>query len=381
MNTATLKYTVTPEGATAAALQPVFSAVPLPNAEPFGELPTLGLRVTSDLTPVASPVVRTIQIAFGPSAPATATAVIAPASGILLSVTVTAPGLDYIRPPIVTLPKPPPMGTSSAADNTQRAALVKAQLNVQAAAVDMPSLGYVAPVVTFVGGLAPVGLQRGAPHDHDSRKPRHAFTPPPPPYCVAAITVTNPGQKYSASSFVDIMSDGMQDPTGVKATATLVLDSFGHVTGVTITNMGSLYSDPPPVRIVDPTGAGSGATAVAQLAVGTPATGHATLAIGGGIATVVVDTPGSGYVSVPTIVITDSVGTGAVAHARMGVGSISVVDPGSGYQSVPAVTITPLFKFIWPDASDQRAPFFNLITAALKAAVNSPVIAAAPVLS
>jgi|SRR6185312_5001689 len=39
------------------------------------------------------------------------------------------------------------------------------------------------------------------------------------------------------------------------------------------------------------------------------------------------------------------------------------------------------FKVLWPDTSDQRAPFYNFMSAILEKAAGSPVVALDPVLS
>ncbi|MGE5493156.1 MAG: hypothetical protein ACM31P_17945, partial [Actinomycetota bacterium] len=50
--------------------------------------------------------------------------------------------------------------------------------------------------------------------------------------------------------------------------------------------------------------------------------------------------PGSGYVTVPKVLISDTTGKGAAATAVMKIGQISVTDPGSGYLMAPSVAIT-----------------------------------------
>lgn len=79
-------------------------------------------------------------------------------------------------------------------------------------------------------------------------------------------------------------------------------------------------------------GTGSGATAHSSLAGAPPSS----------VSSVSVDTGGTGYTSVPTVVLTGGGGTGATAHAVLTLGvvtSIVVDTAGSGYLTAPTVTI------------------------------------------
>lgn len=178
---------------------------------------------------------------------------------------------------------------------------------------------------------------------------------------IKALTLTGNGANYGAPPIVQI-TDSTSTPTKVaRAHATL------DVSSVTVNSGGGSY--------VTPT-----VTFVGGLAPGgVAATGHAT--VGGGVITgIVVDTPGGPYQYPPKIVITAPIGTGAIATANLQVGGLVLDDPGAGYVT-PVVSIVDLFIYTWPiQGSDQRQPFFNLLTAALKAAVKSPVTAVAPVL-
>ncbi len=79
-------------------------------------------------------------------------------------------------------------------------------------------------------------------------------------------------------------------------------------------------------------GTGSGATAHSSLAGAPPSS----------VSSVTVDTGGTGYTSVPTVVLTGGGGAGATAHAVLTLGvvtSIVVDTAGSGYLTAPTVTI------------------------------------------
>ena len=127
---------------------------------------------------------------------------------------------------------------------------------------------------------------------------------------------------------------------------------------ITLTNGGSSYTSYPDVTITsNPADTGSGAFAKASLGISSlifnyPATGQATLGTGansGTVASIVSLTPGSGYITAPTVTIAaPSVGgTPATATAVLGTGaqagqvvSFIITSPGSGYTTVPTVTIS-----------------------------------------
>jgi hypothetical protein len=117
---------------------------------------------------------------------------------------------------------------------------------------------------------------------------------------------------------------------------------------------------------------------------GVVATAHPTI-VAGVITAITPDTPGSNYVFAPQVVIIDPAGTGSGASARavMEVAPVfNIVDPGVGYiPPAPALVFNPWFKTMFPDTSDQRAPFWDLFTEVISRATLSPVIAAPPVVA
>ena len=77
---------------------------------------------------------------------------------------------------------------------------------------------------------------------------------------------------------------------------------------------------------------------------GVPATLGA-ITIGGGVVTAVaIATPGSGYTTYPTIVITDPAATlQAEVYGALQVVGLTLVNAGTAYESAPTITTTPVF--------------------------------------
>lgn len=121
---------------------------------------------------------------------------------------------------------------------------------------------------------------------------------------------------------------------GVAATATALLTG-DSVSGFTITQAGSGYSEPPTITIA----AGGGAVATA------------TSTISGGIGKFVVTSAGSGYTTTPTVQITPNVvdtnvnaGAGTAVLSNNGsVKTMTVTNFGSDYTSAPTVTFSAPF--------------------------------------
>lgn len=243
----TLTYTGFLAGATQAEAAALVGGVVLPQ----DLLAFYGVRVLSDSTPTASPVVRTIVLGFNPSSTATATAVLGDhgASGSpVKSVTVTGAGDNYVQPPIVSFTGgraagvEPSMFTPSA--NNPAAAV--AYLKVVSATVDAAGTGYTAATkVTVVGKLKASGS--------------------PPPY--------NEGGPAPADE-------------GVAAVLTPTI-AGGHITGIAITSAGSGYVGIPEVVITDEGGGSGGSISVTM-----------------GVGEIVVLRGGGGYDAAPTVVLT-----------------------------------------------------------------------------
>lgn len=193
---------------------------------------------------------------------------------------------------------------------------------VTAINVDPGGSGYTAPQVSITGGGATTDATATVYGGVD------------------AVTLTNPGAGYTMPT-VDF--DLPNDPNGVVATAhTVCADPYPDckptvpgdtvtITDVVVDSPGSGYSSAPSVvirngTIFDPVAGGTGATATATLTV----------------QTVVLNTFGAGYTSSPTVAITDSSGSGAGASATAvtdvgAVTAITLTAPGSGYLTAGGV--------------------------------------------
>jgi hypothetical protein len=99
---------------------------------------------------------------------------------------------------------------------------------------------------------------------------------------------------------------------------------------------------------------------------------------------------GSGYVQPPIVSFTGG-GIGAssetmapAAHAVLtgGVVTAIVIDnPGFGFTSPPTVVLTPLFHAMFPDTTDQASTVKNWMTGVFQQALRQPIVAAIPVVS
>lgn len=375
----TLVYTVTPLGTTAAVLAPLINAAAVPI--PKDILDMLGLRIISDLTPVATPLVRTAILSFDPTVAATVAAIQLAQGGAIISVTAN-PGQDYILPPDVRVVYP--AGSSAPVGNPP---LLKAVMSAGAVAMVQNGGGYVAPIVTFIGGLPPANTLGALSVPDDPVKP------PPKVGCVKRVWIKTPGLGYPVGTICQIRGGGPQSATPViPATADIVRDAFGRITGITLTDMGAGYIKTPQVVFLPPVGfvPTSGfkpAKAFAVMAEGTPArAGAVTLGGGGTITAIAVASGGDNYVSVPDILIRDAAGTGAIARARMGVGRVIVLAPSKGVPATATVTFTPVFQRYFPSLiggndPNQRRPFYRLIEAAIMRAGFTPVVSTDPLVA
>jgi len=362
---------------------------------PVALLTQQGLRVTSDVTmATGTGASRDIQLAFGPSVVATATAVLE-RDAKLASVTVTGAGEDYVLPPVISFTGGGPGGANlvyGPEGSGEKYPSAIAYLNVQDANLVYAGTGYPGTAtVTFIGGLPPA-LFPVQPQD-TRYWPDPATLPAPngPPFAVNSLNLVTSGNSYSASTY--LVFEGPLQPGGHQAIA--VITNFGpngQILAIELVDPGAGYLGPATVAIVDPvstTPPTSENRLVAEITTnmgaGTPATATLTLGGGGAVTGIAGLTAGSGYVQPPTMVIYDSTGAGSGAQLtpRMGVDKISVTYAGRGLTTVPTVVITPFFKSLFPDAKgDQRTPFYNYpMLQLLKAAIACEIVPSTPVLS
>lgn len=271
--TATLAYSAYLGGLSAAQAQSIVEAVPLP----ADILTFYGVRVTSDNTTAADPVVRTIVLALNPASAATAVASLLDqdSGSPIATVTVTSPGAGYVQ----------------------------------------------APSVSFTGGR-PAGITPSI-LSGSLDQPAAAFA-----YLKAvSAAVVSAGSGYSAATFVQAMGGLKAGGRPMVLTPTIV---GGHITAAVVTD------------------------------------------------------PGSGYTSLPKLVVIDpgvTPGSGGVVSVSLGVDVITVTRGGAGFSSAPTVVLTPFFQAMFPPTGDQAAPFRNLFTVALEQALLTPISAATPVIA
>jgi hypothetical protein len=340
-----------------ATLSAAMKAVPVPL-----DIADLGLRVVADNNVIGvNNVTRTVQLGFSPSAPAAIPAILLNADGGIQPLILAARGLDWIRPPVVTVNP----GTNLLAP--LHVAQLQAFLRVHQ--IDVPAggggIGYSgAPTVRLIGGLPPAG---------------RVITSA----CVRRIAMLKPGLGYAPGTVAVIEGGGNGGASPLtQAKATITQDAFGRITDIFLTDMGAGYIQEPVVNFVPPGGVPPSklAKASVSLAEGRPALAHATVALGI-ITGIVVDDTGSGYVAVPDVVIVDPTGAGAFAVARMELDRVDVRSPGLGYTSTASIVFTPFFKAAFPDAADQSRPFFGFMNGLLRDRVITPILTHTPVLS
>jgi FtsP/CotA-like multicopper oxidase with cupredoxin domain len=226
---------------------------------------------------------------------ATATATVG-AGGSITGITVTDPGNGYSNAQVEI--------TGSGTGAVAKATIVKKGF-VSAIAVETPGSGYSAPTVTLSGGSGGSGATATAFGGVDQ------------------VAVVDGGSGYTFPTVDFDLPDGAD---GVPATGHAEMDLNGSITTIVVDSPGSGYSSPPGVAIHN----GTLFDPIALLPGGRLATASATLFLDA----IALDTFGTGYTKPPTVTITDPTGTGATATATIdtgGVASIAVTKPGSGY--------------------------------------------------
>lgn len=150
---------------------------------------------------------------------------------------------------------------------------------------------------------------------------------------IGSVEVTAGGTGYTAYPTVTFTGGG---GSGAAAVANVV---GGVVTEVIITNPGTGYTSNPTIAITGAGGSGATATAKRGFIYSTTMTARGD---GGKLASISVQSSGTGYLSAPAVTITGGGGTGATATSTVSGGvvtGITLTAVGSGYTSDPTVTI------------------------------------------
>lgn len=359
---ASLVYTVPQGGGRATAIEAAMAAVPIP----VDVFQALGLRIVSDTTVVGPPITRTVNVALIEISPATATATTLgsqPTGSPVEAVNITAAGSGWVAPPGVII---------SDTLGTGKDAAAKAFLDVATIAITVAGASYGPNTFAIAYGGLPPGNGSAGQTSLTYKE-------------VLRAEVTAGGVGYSPKTTVAFV--GGLTPRGKPAEGYVQI-SRGAIVGLVVTEEGDEYLAAPQIVITDPTGAGSGATAVPYMNPGKtvyfqgrPA--KIVVSLGGGsIGAIGLPDSGEGYINPPEIVIIDPAytGSGGVLTPSMELNKIVVTNGGEGYQE-PVVTLVPYFKVLFPNTGDQRAPLFNLLTVAISKATKTQVVASAPVMS
>ena len=249
---------------------------------------------------------------------ATATATLGGGGGsTITAITVTNRGRGYsaTNPPSVIITGD---GTGGKAHVTTTAG-IDAAGGIIGITVDVAGTGYTAATVTIVDPEATATAAAGGTSS------------------VTALNVVNSGSGYTSAPAL-----AFSPASTTAATATLLNSTWG-LKGLTITGAGSTYISAPTVSFTG--GTGSGAAAMAS--VDYPADG---------IGVVTVLTPGdyATQYTQPPITITGGGGSGASGYAVMAwpngwgfsphiVDHIVITSPGSGYVTAPTITVPDMF--------------------------------------
>ena len=170
------------------------------------------------------------------------------------------------------------------------------------------------------GGTEAVGLTQGNTY-YIVNKSGNSF----------GLSSSQGGSAISLTTSADSESGESHSLKGVNATAT-VTESGGSITGITVTEPGTLYdgSSLPTISFSEDVGA----TAAAF-----------TVYCGRSIASVAIGSRGSGYTSAPTVSVTndttDTTGSGGAATATIGypIGAVNITNVGAGYNFTPTILI------------------------------------------
>jgi len=292
----------------------------------FGPYPNWGLSA------LTMPDVAVTISGDGTGAAATATV---GAGGAITGITITNPGNNYTSATV---------SFTGAGDGAAATAVVTSSNTVVAINVTNPGANYVQPTVAITGGGATTDATATAYGG------------------VNSLTLIDGGSGYTLPTVDFDYPDGVD---GVQAKGHVTWDTVtGVITGVVIDNPGSGYSRAPTVVIRDGTLFNplnrrqfNAAQEARQESFLNPGAGQlqnqqkvnvlddANVTSTIDIQSIVVNTYGAGYTSVPTVTITDTLGGGtqATAEAVIDVGAVSAINltnPGSGY-----VTGTGIKKF------------------------------------
>ena len=274
-----------------------------------------------------------------------ATAIATVFGGQVRSITITNPGSGYISPPNVLI-------TPAPGDTPTQSAFAFANLgNSLNLSVAEAGSGYTTRPTAVVGGSGSgaqvtfndaqyrlVGYQPLEPGAGYTSTPTIVLSAPSGgaasisavvSQVVSSITVVDPGKDYDPATTTVSLTPVA---AGGGATASpIAVNGLGGITSINLATPGTGYVAPPRVTIVDRSGSGAGAAAVATTSPG--------------ITGVALTNAGSGYTSAPLVTITGvgGAGSGATAVATISpdgfLAGITITNPGSGYTSGATINL------------------------------------------
>src|SRR5258708_6731980 len=113
-----------------------------------------------------------------------------------------------------------------------------------------------------------------------------------------------------------------------------------------------------------------------------PAINPIPLIAGGMITAVLVTKTGSGVMTFPDLVFTDSGGgSGASGVMSLTVDELTLTAPGSGFTSVPTITFKEQFQVSNPDSGDQVSQLRGFMQKIMEASMRTPIFSVQPVVS
>jgi hypothetical protein len=395
----TLQYQVDVVGASATQIALLMDADAVP--VPQDILQAAGLRVISDTTPIATPVVRTIVLGFDPSVAPTVSTTIE--EGSVASITRLMAGMDLVSPP--------PVAFTDEGNSVLSQPAAQTFLEVSGVTIVNNGDSYSAQSFAVVLGqmVKPAQIQRPYPGTLNAN--RHP-TGDIPPSVVQALSIGIQGRGYTDKA--RILIDGpldQNDPNSRQAKAIITgIGPHGEILSVQITDPGHGYIRVPKIKVQDdiPHGieivrkpdaikgkvvtapniiAPNAATANISPIMGVGTAAKVNITIGLGLvtgATVPLGGNGDLYIGMPQIVVVDptGAGSGALLVPRMTMSpTIQVTNPGKGLSPATTATLASFFKTLFPDAGDQRAPFWKLMEPAISKSTLSPVKSFPPVLA
>jgi hypothetical protein len=243
-----------------------------------------------------------------------------PTTQVITGLSITAAGTGYTYPPVVTIVGGGGTGASIEATVSGGAVTGFNILNAGSGFTSVPT--------AIIGGSVALGttavVTPGSNFTGSNSSPTITFSPPQTSGGITAtgtltvsngaitgVTITNPGSGYTALPTVTITGQG----NGAAASVTINSGTGQVQNNFTISAGGTGYSQSTPPAVYFLGGGGGGAS------------GTAVVNVSGSVTNIILNNPGSGYTSAPTIVFGASIGVqltpGVNATATVAIGFVN----------------------------------------------------------